>query len=153
MAGRFYQANFCAECGNALAAQRRWWPRYFCDECAARLERGRHTKLLGVLLVVVIISLLAFTGRRTATPINPAATTPPVVSVSALDATARQSLVLNAAKSEASPRVLCGARTRRGTPCRHRVPPGQRCAQHRGKPSMLKSATPGAVLDAPKPVN
>jgi hypothetical protein len=48
-----------------------------------------------------------------------------------------------AAKLKPAPSVkpevyaICGARTNRGTPCQHRVPAGQRCAQHQGQPSML----------------
>jgi hypothetical protein len=33
---------------------------------------------------------------------------------------------------------LCGARTRKGTPCRRRVhAPGERCYQHKGMPAMV----------------
>lgn len=153
MAGLFYQGNFCAECGNALASRRRPWPRYFCDDCAARSERNRHIKPLGALLVSIILLLLAFASRQTATQVEPVAVKPPVAVVSARDATARQKLALDAAPPETTVRVLCGARTLKGTPCRHRVSPGQRCAQHRGRPSMLKLDAMPAVLDAPKPVN
>jgi hypothetical protein len=34
-------------------------------------------------------------------------------------------------------RVQCGARTLKGTPCKRRVPEGERCAQHKGRPSIL----------------
>src|ERR671936_317878 len=30
----FYQANFCAECGNPMKPRFSLGPRYFCDECA-----------------------------------------------------------------------------------------------------------------------
>jgi hypothetical protein len=153
MAGLFYQGNFCAECGNTLTAGRRFWPNYFCDDCAARLGRSRHTKLLSALFIGAVVALLAFTSRQIIRPIDPAAVKVPSASVSALDATARQKLVLDVAKPEASTRVLCGARTLKGTPCRHRVLPGQRCTQHRGRPSMLKTDTTTVLLDAPKPVN
>lgn len=150
MAGLFYQAQFCAECGNALDARRSLWPRYFCADCAARLERHRYVKPLGALLLGAVVALFTFASRQTATQINPSAAISSA-SVSALDATARQKLALDA--PEPAVRVLCGARTRKGTPCRHRVLPGQRCAQHRGQPSMLKQDVPAALLDAPKPVN
>jgi hypothetical protein len=55
--------------------------------------------------------------------------------VSARDATVRQSLK---PRTEIEERVLCGARTRKGTPCRRLVQPGQRCAQHRGMASLLE---------------
>jgi hypothetical protein len=42
-------------------------------------------------------------------------------------------------KTEVVERVMCGARTKKGTPCRRLVPPGQRCAQHRGMASLLEA--------------
>jgi hypothetical protein len=42
-----------------------------------------------------------------------------------------------------SPRVMCGARTKKGRPCRHLVPPGERCAQHRGMASLLEKREAG----------
>jgi hypothetical protein len=41
----------------------------------------------------------------------------------------------------AAERVICGARTKKGTPCKHLVPPGQRCPQHRGMASMVDPAS------------
>ncbi len=35
---------------------------------------------------------------------------------------------------------ICGARTKKGTPCSRRVRDANRCWQHRGKPAMLPAA-------------
>lgn len=149
-----YQANFCAECGVALEAEAVWaaWPwqaRYFCYVCAAERRRARRLKPAAVLLVGAASALLAFnssftshntTGQRAPQPSAP--------TVSAQDATAQQRVALPASGRSATGevRVLCGARTKKGTPCRHLVPPGQRCAQHRGRPSLLDAASAAAAI-------
>src|SRR5689334_19495425 len=81
----FYQANFCAECGNRIEARVRFRPRYFCDDCAARLnQRKLMTPLAGVLLVVSL-AVFAFSSKRGHVPVqqlSPASNAP---SVSAQD--------------------------------------------------------------------
>ena len=135
----FYQANFCAECGNAMKPRFSWGPRYFCDDCARQMGRGSQVK--SILALVFGTTLIVTALNRTGPPpasVTPHTTTTAGASVSALDATATQQPEFKAAvKTEASTRVLCGARTKKGTPCKHLVPPGQRCAQHRGLASML----------------
>jgi hypothetical protein len=132
-----YQANFCAECGNQLPPRqsrfRRWQSRYFCAECATRLRWYKRS--LPWLLAAGLLSALFFFDRTQ--PTQPAETLATASFVSAHDATAQ--LQPAAPPAAITERVLCGARTKRGTPCRHLVPPGQRCAQHRGRPSILSS--------------
>jgi hypothetical protein len=42
------------------------------------------------------------------------------------------------AQSKDDPEYICGARTKKGTPCRRRVHfAGERCFQHKGMPAML----------------
>jgi hypothetical protein len=42
------------------------------------------------------------------------------------------------ALADEDPVYICGARTRKGTPCRRRVhAPGERCYQHKGLPAMV----------------
>jgi len=148
MRSPFYQANFCAECGNRIEPQlsirpRYFCPRYFCNDCAARLkQRKLATPLAGVLLIASL-AIFAFSYKRATRQLQPSSRPAPPP-VSALD-----SIINTKSKPrvENKSRVLCGARTRKGTPCRHLVPPGQRCAQHRGLSSLLdepsgKIATP-----------
>ncbi|MDX2042214.1 MAG: hypothetical protein SF097_13250 [Acidobacteriota bacterium] len=133
MRSPFYQGNFCSECGNPLSPRFQILPRHFCDECAARLrQRSYLTPLAGVLLAasVAVFALNYKTGEA---PNRQQPAAAPVVS--AQDSVINRSL--KPATIQSSSKVLCGARTRRGTPCRHLVEPGERCAQHKGKPSLL----------------
>lgn len=147
MGAWFYQANFCAECGNRRAGRRWWQHRYFCAECAARNGKRHYfyvALLAGVIGSVLLGWIISRAQRETTldrlTPPGSAAsattaTTPPIVS--AQDAVV-QLKPTPVRRSEMY--VICGARTKRGTPCKHRVPPGERCAQHQGKPSMIPEA-------------
>jgi hypothetical protein len=137
----FYQANFCAECGNAMKPRFSLGPRYFCAECQAQMGRRNYFKSVAGLLLFG--TLAAFALNRTLAPgpngqapnaqLNAGASTP---AVSARDTVTGRT---PEPKSEAAERVMCGARTKKGTPCRHLVPPGQRCAQHRGMASLLEA--------------
>lgn len=117
----FYHANFCAECGNPIEPRLRWRPVHFCEECEARL--GRRLPIASLAAMLCGASLLAGALSRT----------PPPAAPSARDAVLapRTAPVSPPPTAIAEERVFCGARTKKGTPCKHRVPPGQRCAQHR----------------------
>lgn len=143
MGAWFYQANFCAECGNRREARRWWQHRYFCAECAAR-KGQRHYFYFALLACVIGGPLLGWTlgnihRETTLAHLTPSvsATSSSPSTVSAQDA-AVQLKPPPSMKSEVY--VICGARTKRGTPCKHRVPPGQRCAQHKGQPSIDPAA-------------
>jgi hypothetical protein len=131
----FYQANFCAECGNMIEPRQHWFPRYFCDDCAARIRRRSYVTPLSLLAGLLVIAYV-FNERAPSPPIDRAHMIAAPV-VSARDATPKQSLL---PQPEVQERVLCGARTKKGSPCRRMVLPGQRCAQHRGMPSMLSQS-------------
>jgi hypothetical protein len=140
----FYQANFCAECGNAMKPRFSLGPRYFCDECEALMGRRNYFKSVAGLLLCATLAAFALNrtllpspnGQSPASQLNAVA---PTSAVSARDTVTTRNPEL---KPEIVERVLCGARTRKGTPCKHLVPPGQRCAQHRGMRSLLEP-TPG----------
>jgi hypothetical protein len=135
-----YKANFCAECGNRLGrprrARRRWWQGgCFCPECAARMWRRRYLPPLFAVLSALLVGLL-LSPRRQA----PAAGVPPAPQagagvVSAWDATAG---LKSPQVAEPVTYAICGAQTRKGTPCKRRVRTGRRCAQHLGRPSLIK---------------
>jgi len=142
----FYQANFCVECGNAMKPRFSWGPRYFCDDCAKQMGRGSYVKSILALLFGTTLIVTALNRTEPPEPANLPTTPAAVPDVSARDATAlRQPIIKTEAKAEATTRVLCGARTKKGMPCKHLVLPGQRCAQHRGKPSLLEQARPPAA--------
>jgi len=142
----FYQANFCAECGNRFEKKRWWKHRYLCADCARQMGRRRY--FAPVFFTICGLALgLAFSSGRRQTAIDRitllgAAASP---AVSAQDATTKLKTNRHAEPEQYS---ICGARTKRGTPCKHRTPPGQRCAQHRGQPSMIAEATGSITLTA-----
>lgn len=125
MLSLFYHASFCAECGNEMERLPWWRHRYLCVECAALLGFGRRRVLIGLLAGVVLLVAVRCATQRTK----------PKPQVSAWDATALQT---PPPKIEKPARVQCGARTLRGTPCKRLAAAGERCAQHQGKPSMLR---------------
>ena len=144
----FYQANFCAECGNAMKPRFSLGPRYFCDECGTQMGRRNYFKPAAGLLLCAAVAVFALNRAQ---PSNPNSQSPnerssagvPTPAVSARDTV---TALKPEPKSEAVERVMCGARTKKGTPCRHLVPPGQRCAQHRGMASLLEA--PGGEAPA-----
>ncbi len=133
-----YHGNFCSECGNPLAPQRRqsfWTARYLCDECAVQLRRSQRLPARGWpwLLSGSVVGLFYLFNHST--PNTVSAPKPPSVKVAV--AAPLPEAVAASVTNEAAP-TFCGARTKRGTPCRRMVKaPNERCAQHRGKPSLL----------------
>lgn len=144
--------NFCAECGDRLA--RKGWRallrRRFCGPCAQRL--GNFAAFRPI-IVVFLVSVAAFVAGRYMRPKPPpliiqrAANSPlsdgPVLSDATQNSTNR-----NRSNPEGPNPVpatanedevyICGARTKKGTPCRRRVhAPGERCFQHKGMPAMV----------------
>ncbi len=141
------RTNFCANCGARLV--RRGWFAWSnggrCSDCTNRLGRAGVKPL--ALVSVVAIAAFAF-GRylRPAPPpliIHRAANSPlsdlPVNYQAFPETNASPA---NASTSEANAAddivYICGARTKKGTPCRRRVHvAGERCYQHKGMPAMV----------------
>lgn len=146
-----YKPNFCAECGMKLLRLRwhLWTSRRFCNDCARRLRKTRLTQVCLASLALVSAGYVAGRARRPApppllierrsdSPLNdnePARTTlrPPT----------NQAGVNSTEVNNSSPGTveevvyLCGARTKKGTPCSRRVHGPVRCWQHKGMPAML----------------
>lgn len=137
-----YQPNFCSECGTKIVRLHwhPWTSRRFCDSCARRLRKER----LQVPLVAAV--LLLSVGFATGRALRPQP--PPLI--------IRRSVNSPLAKSEGAgvstpsglnpnspmPVVeeavyICGARTKKGTPCSRRVHQPVRCWQHKGMKAML----------------
>jgi len=141
-------SNFCANCGARLKREgwREWFTGARCADCTSRLGRG-VTKSV-VLVVAIVITAFAF-GRylRPAPPpliIHRAANSPLVDGPIAVDAIARGSKNSNRVAAEPNAAAtddtvyICGARTKKGSPCRRRVhAAGERCYQHKGMPAMV----------------
>ena len=151
-----YKPNFCAECGARVERPRwrAWTSRRFCPACARRFRRARFVRPAVAALALLALGFAAGRALRPAPP--------PLVIERGRFAPGAQSAFAtsgdtNNAPSPTAPRYapeggdaerptdpdelvyLCGARTKKGTPCQRRVR-GEpaRCWQHRGKAAMLR---------------
>jgi hypothetical protein len=146
-----YKPNFCAECGAKVLRLRwqLWTSRKFCNDCARRLRRVRLFPVLFATLALFGVGYVLGRVRRPAPPPliierrsdSPLSDSEP--GKPALRTTTGESGG-NATGGEDSSRVLveeavyiCGARTKKGTPCSRRVHGPVRCWQHKGMPAML----------------
>lgn len=146
-----YKPNFCAECGAKLLRLRWhfWTSRKFCDNCARRLRQARLTHVLLASLALLTVGYVAGRARRPTPPpllIERRSDSP--LSDSADPATAPAAATLQAGLNpttaqDSSPATveevvyLCGARTKKGTPCSRRVHGPVRCWQHKGMSSII----------------
>jgi hypothetical protein len=155
-----YKPNFCAECGERIARLRWrvWTSRRFCAGCDRRFRRGRVVWPLAACAALVGAGFVGGRAMRPATP-------PLVIERSALKsppppaqtpatgnkesaATSKSNAPAYGADGTATERPteadevvsMCGARTKKGTPCSRRVRGTGRCWQHRGKSAMLSAA-------------
>jgi len=125
-----YRPNFCTECGEKIIRLRWrvWTSRRFCDKCVVRFGRIQWLQRACVIAGFVLFGVLIGRGwRREPPPLliqrtvsapeqNPSVTQPAIVT----DET-----------------YICGARTKKGTPCSRRVHGPVRCWQHKGAKAML----------------
>jgi hypothetical protein len=147
-----YKPNFCSQCGMKLLRLRWhfWTSRRFCDDCARALRKKRFLPwLLGGL---TLVSLGYCAGRARRPP------PPPLTIVRRADSplnspedpgrsNARNATTASGTGANDTSRssvevtegevYLCGARTKKGTPCSRRVHGPVRCWQHKGSPAML----------------
>ena len=143
--------NFCRQCGARLN-QNTWRAVLRGAQCPACAKRNGSVWRTPV-IVAALVALAAFgfgRYRRPAPPpliIQRAANSP--LPDSPIDQNPDPKLATNTPKSDpASVTIaraatddavyICGARTKKGTPCRRRVHfAGERCFQHKGMPAIL----------------
>lgn len=146
-----YKPNFCAECGTKVLRLRWhiWMSRKFCDGCARRLRRAR---IVGPVLAGLALITSGYVAgrsrrpspppltiiRRTDSPLSDAqvphpSIMAPAAAQSGLGSTNTQSPAATVEEDV----YLCGARTKKGSPCSRRVQAPRRCWQHKGMPAML----------------
>ena len=153
-------ANYCAECGARLKRKgwRAWLNGSRCEDCARRLGKTRMARPLAAIAIIVVAAFVLGRSLRPAAPplvIERAANSPlsdlPVnrndIAKFASRNTNSQSELAQTSDDRAARQspayadgavYLCGARTQKGTPCHRRVHfAGERCYQHKGKPSLL----------------
>jgi hypothetical protein len=150
-----YRPNFCAECGERIlrARWRVWTNRRFCASCAPRFRRERI--LAPLMLIAFLVGAGFFLGRlgRPAPP-------PLIVERGALNLAPVPAATTKSESAATKPQPaygpdgspserptdpneiisICGARTKKGTPCQRRVRGTGRCWQHRGMPAMLPAS-------------
>jgi hypothetical protein len=137
-----YRPNFCCECGTKIVRLQwhPWTSRRFCDGCARRLRKER---LRPPLLAACLLLSVGFATGRALRPKPP----PLIIQRSANSPLAKSDgpgLHGQSGVNANSPTppveeviYICGARTKKGTPCSRRVHQPGRCWQHKGMPAML----------------
>lgn len=155
-----YRPNFCVECGERVmrARWRVWTSRRFCQACARRFRRGRLAAPLALSASLLSAGFLAGRQGRPAPP--PLVVERGALSLAPIPARdTSRSDVEGARPERVAPKPepaygpdgspgerptdpgevvsICGARTKKGTPCQRRVRGTGRCWQHRGLPAML----------------
>jgi hypothetical protein len=153
-----YRPNFCAECGERLA-RRDWRAQIrvcarasWCDDCARRLGQYGFAGVARPTAIISIIAISAFAFGRYLRPTPPpliisrAANSPlPDLPVNFNDTARPTNRKQSDSRSQDVAGVdledaayTCGARTKKGTPCRRRVhTAGERCFQHKGRPAIV----------------
>ncbi len=149
-----YRPNFCSECGAKILRLRwhAWTSRRFCDVCSKRLLKQRLTNPLVAAIVLLSIGMITGRAGRPAAPpliIERSANSPLYNSQNNSVTNETDDPPANAKSSNSHPRqnsqattdeelvYICGARTKKGTPCARRVHSAVRCWQHKGTPAML----------------
>lgn len=124
-----YRPNFCSECGEKIVRLRwRFWTsRRFCDRCSARFASAQLVRSVLTTIVLLVVGVLVGRGIRH----EPR----PLVIERLVNTPAAQSSAT--APVTVDDVYICGARTKKGTPCSRRVHGPVRCWQHKGLPAML----------------
>ena len=143
-------SNFCRNCGARLARKglRLWMRGAFCDDCATRPGvNARGRTIIGIAIVVVAAFAFGRYLRPSPPPliIQRAANSP--LSDAPVDLNSIAKRGAGTSSSNIAPQTsatddetayICGARTKKGTPCRRRVHvAGERCYQHKGRAAMV----------------
>ncbi len=156
-----YKPNFCAECGERITRARWhfWTSRRFCKDCARRLRKSQIlvTGLAGTILFSIGL-IAGRSARHAPAPLiiergnGPTQTSAPQKAATSSQSNeqttkgdAQQPASSFGPDGTATERPtdpneivsICGARTKKGTPCSRRVRGTGRCWQHRGMPAML----------------
>ncbi len=134
-----YRPNFCCECGEKVIRLRWriWHSRSFCSDCARSQRRERFGRPIIASFALLSLGLIAGSAGRPAPPpliIQRSANSPllnPAGEAQVEEATRKNAVIQEEA-------FICGARTKKGTPCSRRVHEPGRCWQHKGMPSMIR---------------
>ena len=104
-----------------------WTSRRFCDDCGARVGRALRLQRAAITVVLVLLGVLIGRGFRREPP-------PLVIQRPASASSSSPTQPVTAVDEQT---YICGARTKKGTPCSRRVRGPVRCWQHKGAQAML----------------
>src|SRR6185369_15566033 len=138
--------NFCTTCGASLPRKgwRHWIRGPVCSACSRRRGGSARVRSLIVMAEIVFGAFALGRSLRPAPPpltIQRAANSPLADLPVNFNEIAKRGAT-NLSQSE-DPGIndtvyICGARTKKGTPCKRRVHvAGDRCYQHKGMPAMV----------------
>lgn len=142
--------NFCTNCGARLTRKswRVWLRGPICDDCATRPGVGTYSRAF---IGIALIAIVAFAFGRYLRPAPPPLIIQRAANSPLSDAPVNLNSIAKANGQNAGRTVtgassageddtvyLCGARTKKGAPCRRRVQiAGERCFQHKGRSAMV----------------
>lgn len=138
-----YRPNFCCECGHKIVRLRWfvWTSRKFCDKCFRKFAKSQWLRPTLSLCALLLFGVLLGRGCRRAPPpliIERPAQSSTTQAPKGVQATSSGPTAGTAQPPSATEQVyICGARTKKGTPCSRRVHGPVRCWQHKGMPAML----------------
>lgn len=158
-----YRPNFCSECGAKILRLdwHAWTSRRFCDGCSKRLLKQRLTIPLVAAIALLSIGMLTGRAGRPAPPplIIERSANSPLYEPRSTGATSETATPANGesiisdppqnsrSKTDDELVYVCGARTKKGTPCARRVQSPVRCWQHKGQKSLI--VEPAAAVIGP----
>lgn len=145
-----YKPNFCSECGAKLLRLRWhfWTSRRFCNDCARRFRKARFGPalfaMIGLFGAGYVVGLVRravppplIIERRSDSPLSDTANARSTLRPATSESGTNPNTTINSPASAEEVVYLCGARTKKGTPCSRRVHGPVRCWQHKGMPAML----------------
>jgi hypothetical protein len=144
-ANTLYRPKFCAECGTKLVSTGSWKfliTQQYCSICNKRYRWSNIFWLPSLSLILLSLGwLLGYFSRSSVSPpliIERTATSSEETKVFTGTATASNAQATTNELTDPTEMVsICGARTKKGTPCSRRVRGKGRCWQHKGLRAML----------------
>ena len=141
-------SNFCRNCGARLSRKgwRRWLRGALCDDCATRPGvNTRNRTIIGITLIAVAAFAFGRYLRPSPPPLiiqraanSPLSDAPFDLNRFTKGAAATARTTATSTPNDDDTTYICGARTKKGTPCRRRVHvAGERCYQHKGRTAMV----------------
>jgi len=158
-----YRPSFCSNCGEKIVRSNWhvWTSRRFCDVCVNEQPVAEYGPKAAMVLAVIasVVGTTAYfvpknvegnvklANSRVEQPTVMAALVSTPVPTPKLEVAVPSAVTVPASKPgvivEQDQVSVCGAETKKGTPCSRRVKGNGRCFQHQGMPAMSAIASQG----------